>query len=280
MTHRALPLLLALTACSTEYGEPFAVRAEIDPLKVTIPDARYNAPPGDALFTIQNTGASTIYVTPAPNLAEGKGKELLVVDLPPYSQVLPEQKRPLKVTLDNRPWRWGSGEYTVKFPFEIRYYFSGQDVDEPEIPPSNRPPEPQAEIFELTVDFVIDCDLDDDGFDSTACSGGRDCDDSDDRVRPNASETCRSADENCDGSPYGGAIDTTTYYFDGDNDGFGDPDTKVEACIAPSSKHITTAGDCDDTKPLVRPGIREDCSNMIDDDCDGKTDLEDDVCMG
>ena len=37
--------------------------------------------------------------------------------------------------------------------------------------------------------------------------------------------------------------------------------------------------DCDDTKPLVNPGALEDCSNGIDDNCNGYTDTDDPDCI-
>jgi len=38
--------------------------------------------------------------------------------------------------------------------------------------------------------------------------------------------------------------------------------------------------DCDDENPEVNPGAEEDCTNRIDDDCDGDIDLEDSDCEG
>ncbi len=37
-------------------------------------------------------------------------------------------------------------------------------------------------------------------------------------------------------------------------------------------------GDCDDTRAWVHPGVKERCSNGLDDDCDGRTDARDSDC--
>ena len=66
-------------------------------------------------------------------------------------------------------------------------------------------------------------DADGDGFLSN-----EDCDDNDATVYPNATGTCDGVDNNCDGD-----IDeelTTRFYSDTDGDGFGDPNSPVEAC--------------------------------------------------
>ena len=60
------------------------------------------------------------------------------------------------------------------------------------------------------------------------------------------------------------------FFLDDDADGFGDPATRVTACSAPA-RHITTAGDCDDSDDDVHPGAAEAC-NGRDDNCDGAVD--------
>ncbi len=121
-------------------------------------------------------------------------------------------------------------------------------------------------------------DLDQDGFGDSdspvvACDGpadwiadGSDCDDSNDLVHPGVSEYCDDVDWDCDGSATVGAIDVTTFYADGDGDGFGA--TPVLACEAPE-EHVATSGDCDDTDPLAYPGALESC-DTADRDCDGQ----------
>ena len=49
------------------------------------------------------------------------------------------------------------------------------------------------------TDCKPDCDADGDGFDSTSCPGGTDCDDSDGGVFPGNVETCDGEDDDCNG---------------------------------------------------------------------------------
>ncbi|MDH3403538.1 MAG: MopE-related protein [Acidobacteriota bacterium] len=56
---------------------------------------------------------------------------------------------------------------------------------------------------------------------------------------------------------------------DGDGDGYGSPGSP--ACMFPEE-------DCDDADPAVNPGAAENCSNSIDDDCDGAVDAADPDC--
>ncbi len=96
-----------------------------------------------------------------------------------------------------------------------------------------------------------------------------DCDDTDADINPGASETCDGVDEDCDGVADDG-LATTTWYYDDDGDGYGDPSDSEDACSAPSGA-VATGGDCDDLDAGVNPGASEAC-NGIDDDCDGDVD--------
>jgi hypothetical protein len=49
---------------------------------------------------------------------------------------------------------------------------------------------------------------------------GVDCDDVDNNVRPNQTESCNGVDDNCDGTVDEGVA--RTFYLDADGDGFGD----------------------------------------------------------
>jgi len=81
--------------------------------------------------------------------------------------------------------------------------------------------------------------------DYTATVDG-DCDDGDEHVSPNATETCNGVDDDCDGQVDEG--------FDQDGDGW-----------------TTCEGDCDDANSDVHPGSTEVC-NATDDDCDAVVD--------
>ena len=105
---------------------------------------------------------------------------------------------------------------------------------------------------------------------SGAVADATDCDDADAAVNPDAAEVCDEIDNNCDGDVDEGVL--STFYADGDGDGFGDPDSSVEACEAPSGT-VADATDCDDTTAAAHPGAEEVCDE-IDNDCDGDVDEE------
>ena len=125
-------------------------------------------------------------------------------------------------------------------------------------------------------------DADGDGFGDTgsmtqACSqpdgyvsNDFDCDDTRSGVNPSAAEVCNGLDDNCDGFTDEDAIDKTTYYRDGDGDGYGDPVTTTAECSQPAG-YVLDSSDCDDSASSIYPGAPETCNGM-DDDCDGSTD--------
>ncbi len=98
----------------------------------------------------------------------------------------------------------------------------------------------------------------------------RDCDDTDGDVHPGADEYCDDEDDDCDGTIDESAVDRTTWYIDGDSDGYGDAGTKSKACDAPSG-YVNNDDDCDDDESTVYPGADELCDDM-DNDCDGTVD--------
>ncbi|MBL8936448.1 MAG: putative metal-binding motif-containing protein [Archangium sp.] len=80
---------------------------------------------------------------------------------------------------------------------------------------------------------------------------GRDCDDSRFEVNPNASETCNSRDDDCDGETDEGV--TRPFFTDSDLDGHG-AGRPVERCeLAPGLSVL--GNDCDDSNPAIRPGV-------------------------
>jgi GEVED domain/Putative metal-binding motif/Secretion system C-terminal sorting domain/Fibronectin type III domain len=95
-----------------------------------------------------------------------------------------------------------------------------------------------------------------------------DCNDGDAATNPNSAEICDGGDNNCNMTIDEGV--TTTYYFDGDFDGFGLDATAVQACT-PSAGFVATGGDCLDTDATVNPLGTELC-NGLDDECNGVVD--------
>ena len=101
----------------------------------------------------------------------------------------------------------------------------------------------------------------------------RDCDDINSDVYPGAAEYCNGVDDDCDGSTdEDDALDTLTWYLDGDGDGAGDQTQTTQACTQPLG-YLSDASDCDDNDDDVYPGAPENC-NGVDDDCDGSIDEE------
>jgi len=58
-------------------------------------------------------------------------------------------------------------------------------------------------------------------------------------------------------------------YPDADGDGFGSPSAPV-SCVAAVTNNL----DCNDNNPAINPYATEICGNLVDDDCDGNTDVE------
>jgi len=101
-------------------------------------------------------------------------------------------------------------------------------------------------------------DHDQDGFLSD-----EDCNDRNDQIYPGALEICNDQDDDCDGD-----IDEdvkTVWYYDGDGDGYGDPESYLTHCDQVENA-VTNANDCDDDDPDVNPGARETCDGL-DENC-------------
>ncbi len=95
-----------------------------------------------------------------------------------------------------------------------------------------------------------------------------DCDDEQGDVNPDADEICDGIDNDCEGTADGSdATDQRPWYADDDEDSYGDADTSVEACDAPSG-YIANDTDCDDTDADVNPGAEELCFDGVDNNCD------------
>lgn len=131
----------------------------------------------------------------------------------------------------------------------------------------------------VVVTYYIDADFDGFGDPSaprTACtepvgytSNSGDCNDDEVDAYPGSPEVCDNIDNDCnnlidDDAPF------STWYRDGDDDGFGDPDETEFTCF-PSEGFVGDGTDCDDANGTTFPGSDESC-NSVDDDCDGDVD--------
>ena len=64
------------------------------------------------------------------------------------------------------------------------------------------------------------------------------------------------------------------WYGDEDGDGFGDPAKTATSC-EPSDGYVGNSDDCDDAAAGVSPDAEEDCSTVIDDNCDAQLNTQD-----
>jgi hypothetical protein len=115
-------------------------------------------------------------------------------------------------------------------------------------------------------------DADGDGYFANACfTTDVDCGDASTAVYPGAAENCANiaVDNDCDGVVSAAeAVDSTSYYVDGDVDGFG-AGTATKSCTAIAGS-VTNNTDCNDASNVVYPGAVETCADLaVDNDCDG-----------
>lgn len=110
-----------------------------------------------------------------------------------------------------------------------------------------------------------------------------DCDDDEDAINPDAQEICDNADNDCDDliDDADSSVDDgtqSTWYLDGDGDGYGDASTSQLSCTQPS-EYVSDDTDCDDGVASTYPGATEVCDGL-DNDCNpatgGDTDTDDD----
>ena len=108
--------------------------------------------------------------------------------------------------------------------------------------------------------FLADSDGDGFGDSETSMAGcspmdgyvddDTDCDDTDATVYPEATELCDGLDNDCNELVDDDA--TETWYFDGDEDSYGDSSISYEGCDPPSG-YVRSGGDCDDDDEFLSP---------------------------
>lgn len=129
--------------------------------------------------------------------------------------------------------------------------------------------------------LIKDCyeDADGDGFGNpdgatmdAPCGAGfadnnQDCDDADKVTYSGAAEICDGKDNDCNGQIDDG-LSQSTFYQDGDGDGYGNNAVSMEAC-GPLGNFVADNTDCDDANAEKHPGAYDICGNGLDEDCDG-----------
>ncbi len=105
----------------------------------------------------------------------------------------------------------------------------------------------------------------------------QDCHDDDVNIHPNVIEICDGIDNDCDEliDDEDSSIEgNSTWFFDYDGDGYGDPAETIQMCEQPYH-YSENDLDCDDLSGSISPAVVELCGNGIDEDCDGLVDDED-----
>ncbi|MEK7458900.1 MAG: putative metal-binding motif-containing protein [Patescibacteria group bacterium] len=130
-----------------------------------------------------------------------------------------------------------------------------------------------------------------DGAPSGYVDNSLDCDDGWNEVNPDAAEQCNEYDDNCDGSVDEG-VATFIWYVDFDEDGYGDATQPTTESCSMWWGYAIRADDCDDTDPMMSPGmdadldgesVCTDCDDHDDDNYPGATEVadgEDNDCDG
>ncbi len=98
---------------------------------------------------------------------------------------------------------------------------------------------------------------------------GGDCADDDPAIHPGVEDPCDGVDQDCDGGTDEDA-EFSAWFLDADEDGYGDPDERVEACDTPDGR-VTNDEDCDDGDAEIHPRAHEEY-DRVDNDCDGEID--------
>lgn len=98
--------------------------------------------------------------------------------------------------------------------------------------------------------------------------GKDDCDDTNNKINPDATERCNGIDDDCDGAIDEYASDKKKLNTDADRDGFGVTGMQTLACPGTPGL-VENTDDCDDTDPATYPGAPEDdCDDPTDRNCD------------
>lgn len=185
-------------------------------------------------------------------------------------------------------------EIAVEETFEVVDYDEDgiNDVDEVSCGSDPLKEESVCEVcdgIDNDADGFIDEDFDLDRDHFATCAG--DCDDTDPNINPETPDVCNQIDDNCNGeidedctvdeeicdgkdNNGDGEIDEDLpmyiYYFDEDEDGFGDPTNAVETCVdTPEKNYVTEMGD--NCPAIYNPSQRDTDADGYGNVCDSDT---------
>jgi hypothetical protein len=142
-------------------------------------------------------------------------------------------------------------------------------------------------VVDEGVTTIIYQDNDSDGYGDDALSvaacgllpghsfNGGDCDDGNVQIHPGAYELCDGLDNDCDGENDEDPINGLTFFADNDGDGYGDPTQPIAGCTQPASS-VPNANDCDDANIDINPVANEIYYDGTDQNCDNKSDFDQD----
>ena len=171
-------------------------------------------------------------------------------------EILPANWAPLPYVLPNAHAYYRltkPGNYSVKAIIHMGTFpevFYTDPVTQEKYAKIENPLNWAGDLLSNTVYFTLLTDADKDGYyvpEGYPPGALADCNDSDPNEHPNQ-----------------------TWYIDSDNDGYGNPNTSVQACSRPAG-YVTNNLDCNDSDPAVNPGATEIPNNGKDDDCNPAT---------
>ncbi|MCB9663409.1 MAG: putative metal-binding motif-containing protein [Alphaproteobacteria bacterium] len=191
----ALLLLGSVTACSSENPVPVF---GLYPQAVTLTPVAYtDSGSTEELVSVLN---ETYFPLVVRNLEViGPGASFLTWGTIQGGQQTLQIRDVLAIPVKVRPptdqevRRWSSGTFQATMKFEV----AGSGAIDAETQKFDPDAEERVQV-EVPISFSIVCDLDQDGYDSTRCSGGRDCDDAQPSTNPDAIEYCDGVDSDCD----------------------------------------------------------------------------------